>query len=73
VPGHRGLGQARQGGNQLARGRSPPVRATSIAPAGFGNRLEDVHATSIPLHLYRCKPMYALGGAAPAASARTLR
>ena len=58
VAGHRGLGQAGQGGNQLARGSlTAGERIEQCAPAGFGNRLEDVHATSIALCLYRRNPI----------------
>ncbi len=58
VPGHRRLGQAGQGGDELAGGSLTAGEGVEqCAPAGFGNRLEDIHATSIALRLYRCKPI----------------
>ncbi len=58
MPGHGRLGQAGQRGDELTRG--PFTAGEDVeqrAPAGFGNRLEDIHATSIALHLYRRKPI----------------
>jgi len=58
MAGHRRLGQAGQGGDELTR--RPLTGGEGVeqgASAGFGNRLEDIHTPSIALRLYRRKPI----------------
>ena len=58
MAGHRRLGQAGQGRDELAR--CPLTTGEGVeqgASAGFGNRLENIHVFSIALGLYRRKPI----------------
>ena len=58
MAGHRRLGQAGQGGDELTR--RPLTGGEGVeqgASAGFGNGLEDIHTPSIARDLYRCKPI----------------
>ena len=56
VAGHRRLSQPGQRGDEFARrSLTSGERVEQGAPAGFGDRLEHIHATSIAPCLYRRK------------------
>jgi deazaflavin-dependent oxidoreductase (nitroreductase family) len=56
MPGHRRLGEVRECGDQLACGAFAfGERVEQHPPVRFGDSLEDVHAFSMHIHLYRRK------------------